>query len=666
MTVAAFIGSDVDLSEQLLWATRFALLRKQPLLLVQAVHKKGAQDRTVEIDLTAEPEKDEPEAVATVRKLVEESDDLRFVATEEVPAKESEAEPETRVPVRMKTLHYGDSPVQTIIAEVRATKIELLMGVRRELETDTPLAQARRDLFRHAPCELAFIRIGAKEGRPCTKLLVPIGHGPHSKVALRWARDFSGVPDTEVTVLRVNRDIGVDALVVGEHSLDTIMRRALGKDTGEIRRKVVVDSTPLRGISSVAEKADQDVIIIGASKLGVLGQKLLGTVGGKLMRNVPQPTIVIVRAANPLRSQVGRAVEATLQRLVPQMDRESRIGLVERVQPTSQFDFDYVALMTLSSLIAAIGLVQSSAAVVIGAMLVAPLMTPILGLGIALVQGNPVFTRITVRSIALGFTVALVASTAVGFFSQFGAYEEPTPEMMARGGPGLLDLFVAFVSGVAAAYASSRPNLLAAIPGVAIAAALVPPIATAGLALSIGEWRLAFGATLLFVINTFCIALAAQVSLWAVGLRRIKQKSKATALMGRAVIVAVLFLAVLLSIAPPRYESDVLPNPMVLADDIKEVLRDEHVEFKLKRIDMSHDASGFEVIVRVTVDEDVRKRVPTELSDTVRYLVRSRFDQPVQVRVVTQYEFHYEDELDGAFGEESQPTQKEAENEKAK
>ena len=642
MTVALILGGGVEVSDQVLWASRLAALRDEPIVLIQPVRQKGTQHRVVEVELTAEPADDDHELVSKVRELVNEAPNLWFGPTGEPGEERAELTPDTGTPVRLRLLYFGGSALDALLAEIRASKIDLLVGVRKELEADSSDAEARRELFRHAPCELAFIRVGSKEGSPCSSVLVPVSHGPHTRVALGWGGSFAACPGTRVTALRVNRDIGIDALGVGEHLLDRIVRRALGKDPGAIERRVVVEDSVLRGIARAAEDEDHDVIIIGASKLGALGQRLLGTVGGKLMRSTAQPTVMIVRAANPLTSRLGRAVEGTLQRLVPQMDRESRIALVERVQPTSQVDFDYIALMTLSSLIAAIGLVQSSAAVVIGAMLVAPLMTPMLGLGIALVQGNPIFTRITVRSIALGFTVALVASSVVGFGAQTGAFEEPTPEMLARGGPGLLDLFVAFVSGVAAAYASSRPNLLAAIPGVAIAAALVPPIATAGLSLSIGEYRLAFGATLLFVINTFCIVLAAQVSLWAVGMRKIKQESRMTARIGAAVMGAVLFLAVYLSIAPPREESENLPTPRKLFERVSEKLQDEALwnsehDFILRRIDVSHDGGGFEVIVRVNMGKNHKLRLPTEVSDQVRTLVRSEFDQPVQVRVVTQY-----------------------------
>jgi len=91
-------------------------------------------------------------------------------------------------------------------------------------------------------------------------------------------------------------------------------------------------------------------------------------------------------------------------------------------------------------------------------------------------------------------------------------------EMAARDLPAMLDLLVALFSGVAAAYAMSRPNLLSALPGVAIAAALVPPIATAGMAMTMGNLELGGGALLLFFTNIVAIVLGTAVTFWAVGI----------------------------------------------------------------------------------------------------------------------------------------------------
>jgi uncharacterized hydrophobic protein (TIGR00271 family) len=204
-----------------------------------------------------------------------------------------------------------------------------------------------------------------------------------------------------------------------------------------------------------------------------------------------------------------------VQRHVPQLDREHRVSLVERIQSNSAWDFDFIALLCLSTLIAGLGLIRNSASVVIGAMLVAPLMTPIVGAGLGLAHGNVRLIKSALQTVLRGFATAFVIGIVLGLLTS----PEMTSEIESRGAPTVLDLVVALVSGVAAAYALGRPNLLSALPGVAIAAALVPPLAASGIALSLGDWWHAKGALLLFLTNIVAIILGTTTTFWSVGIR---------------------------------------------------------------------------------------------------------------------------------------------------
>ena len=95
---------------------------------------------------------------------------------------------------------------------------------------------------------------------------------------------------------------------------------------------------------------------------------------------------------------------------------------------------------------------------------------------------------------------------------------EITPEISNRGSPTLVDLLIAFISGIAAAYANGRPNLISALPGVAIAAALVPPVASSGIAAVSNRPDVAFGAASLFLTNIVAIVLGTGCAFWAVGI----------------------------------------------------------------------------------------------------------------------------------------------------
>lgn len=642
MTVGVVIGSDLEPLVQIRWGARFAAIRGEEIVVVLPVANAERDRQSVAVDPEAEPDGDAAPEIRAIRDAVAEIENLAWAPLEGEEADEPAQQPAPAEPegpavtrVRLRILYHAPDYVDALLAEVRNSKFGLLVSCRKELDTGDLPTQIRRQFFRRAPCGIAFVRVGP-DGDKCRRLLVPAGRGPHGRFALQTGHDLAAHEGGECTALRVNPDIGADARLVGLHALDGIVRRALGKDAEAVARDVVVDQQPHRGISKAADRFKPDVIILGASKQSALGQRLVGTVGGKLMRSAPASTVIIMRAANPITSRFGHWVEEVLQRNVPQLEREHRIDLVSRVQSNSQFDFDFVTLIALSTVIAAIGLMQSSAAVVIGAMLVAPLMTPILGLGIALGQGNPVFSRMAMRSIALGFLVAIAAGVVVGLLSTLGGFVEPTPEMLARGGPGVLDLFVAFASGMAAAYASSRPNLLAALPGVAIAAALVPPIATAGLALSIGRFQLAFGATLLFVINMVTIVLATQLSLWAVGLRNMAKTSRTTSWVGKAVILAVVTLAVYLAVSPPAEQGveDVMPTPKTLLRLVQQRLDREGGAFRLQRIDVAHSERGLEVLVRVAGERLASK----ELAEEIRLVVLGQLGGLAQVRLINQWD----------------------------
>ena len=147
-------------------------------------------------------------------------------------------------------------------------------------------------------------------------------------------------------------------------------------------------------------------------------------------------------------------------------------------------------------------------------------MTPLVGMGFALVQGNEKLIRRAMRSVVFGFAVAFAISVLLGLIipnSQIYLDGNLNSEMASRCGPNFLDLVVALVSGIAGAYATGRPNLISALPGVAIAAALVPPIATSGIVFALGDFQLAGEAFLLF-FNIVAIVLGTTFAFWGIGI----------------------------------------------------------------------------------------------------------------------------------------------------
>ena len=165
----------------------------------------------------------------------------------------------------------------------------------------------------------------------------------------------------------------------------------------------------------------------------------------------------------------------------------------------------YLLMICMSAGIAILGMLLSSPAVVIGAMLLSPLMDPIMGVGFALAIGDFHWLRRSVRSLALGVGLAILFCAVIVIFSPI---QTVTTEIASRTRPNLFDLLVAIFSAIAGGYAVIRGRE-GTIVGVAIATALMPPLAAVGYGLATWNWTVFSGALLLFVTNLTAIALTA-------------------------------------------------------------------------------------------------------------------------------------------------------------
>jgi uncharacterized hydrophobic protein (TIGR00271 family) len=190
--------------------------------------------------------------------------------------------------------------------------------------------------------------------------------------------------------------------------------------------------------------------------------------------------------------------------LFPDLKGEAGKSLRQSVRDEGQITKAYMLMCGLSAGIAALGLLQSSTAVVIGAMLISPLMGPIatMGFGFASFDGHQI--RDSVKVIAIGVAIGILTGVLLTWLSPI---RNATPEIIARTEPNLLDLAVAVFSGIAGAYATVQQKGATAI-GVAIATALMPPLATVGYGLGVGNLSFAFGAFLLFLTNLAAIAFS--------------------------------------------------------------------------------------------------------------------------------------------------------------
>ena len=396
------------------------------------------------------------------------------------------------------------------------TKVEvelLVVGKHESSNREDPDVVLASGLFDQARCPVLIMRLG--EGMPSSKeVLVPCSGGRHSRRALKLAHGFA---PNQVTALFITVDADEVSHLVGDNFLKRAIENA-GIAVDQVRRKVILSGHVREGIREEVEEENYGLVIVGAGSQGKLRRKLFGIVPDRLVAAQKGLAVAVLRSPKPVSRRFREWLVSRIALSVPQLKREDRIALMEEIEGKARWNFDFAALMAMATMIASLGLLANSVAVVIGAMLVAPLMMPLIGSGLALVQGNwPLWSR-SIKAVLLGFLAALVIGLVSGLLAKWAGFSM-TSELLARGKPTLLDLGIAFVSGVAASYCLARPKLSGALAGVAIAAALVPPIATVGISFGMGELGVATGAALLFGTNVVTVILGAAANFWLAGLR---------------------------------------------------------------------------------------------------------------------------------------------------
>jgi len=187
-------------------------------------------------------------------------------------------------------------------------------------------------------------------------------------------------------------------------------------------------------------------------------------------------------------------------------------------------DSSYLVLVVGSCAIATFGLLTNSAAVIIGAMIIAPLMLPIRGLAFGALQGDLPLFRKGIVAIGIGTLLAVAISFSLGKLVGIPSYGS---EVLARSEPTLLDLGIAIVAGGISGYAKVQPRISGSLAGTAIAVALMPPICVIGLGLSQADWSLSWGATLLYLTNLLGITLACMLTFLVAGCASLQRARRA-------------------------------------------------------------------------------------------------------------------------------------------
>ena len=520
MSVAVYINNDTNAESLICWSIEFARAVHVSLRIVIPRMSKGKTSwselakpgedagslHTVVFATLSKQSKNEIVIKANVADSNESTDhDRVMVSVFEVQSPDPEAAFAEKLP---------DLDVKTLL-------LPAFMPARNKDESQQSSGER---LFKSVHCQVisiggsspreSIIDEAGKESSRRLLLLCESEQDEDDDFALAKTMQLARLMSAEVTLLYVRPSDDVVAKEVADRHLNQLAK-SFKSSKVEVRKLAALADSFVDGANQLV-LSHFDLIVTGTRS-----SKIMRRLMDQLQREDGdrQVGLAMMRCGTPFADQAWGKLKQAVRSFVPQIDREHRAKLVDRLDSNSRFDFDFVALMSLATLIAALGLARDSGAVVIGAMLVAPLMTPLVAIGLALVQANERLLKDGIKSVLLGFAVALLIGVVTGVCIKLGdpAYAISS-QMSARDRPHFMDLIVALASGVAAAYAMGRPHLVSALPGVAIAAALVPPIATAGLSLAMGDFILSAGASLLFFTNVIAIILGTAITFWAVGI----------------------------------------------------------------------------------------------------------------------------------------------------
>ena len=477
-------------------------------------------------------------------------------------------------------------------------------------------------IVKEAPCDVLIVK--GEQWKDLKSILVPTSGGPNAPICAQLAATLSQSTGAKVTGLYVQ--VGRATAARMEQNRKTIQNAFKGLRFSEPpEMEVIIAGNAMAGILKEAEGFD--LVIVGASEQGFIDQFAFGSVPQRIAAQAPKGSMM-VKGYSGVQELWFRKALGFIFNLFPTLTTDEQLSVREDLIDDAQPGPDYFILIVLSSIIASLGLLLNSPAVVIGAMLVAPLMSPILGFSLGIVLGEGRLVRTSLESIFKGIVATIIVSILVGFLSPL---KELTPEILARTQPTLLDLVVALASGMAGAYAVSRQDVSAALPGVAIAAALAPPLSVVGMGFAFGNLAVAGGALLLFITNLITISLAGVLIFTLLGIRPLRLQPDIKKQVQRGMF-GVAFLVILITVPLA-----ILMNRNIKQNKQAQIIENILVESPYLKdgslISLEYDDTGEDLLISATVRsaDPVNHHQVNILSSSLE----EALDQPLTLEIIS-------------------------------
>ena len=477
-------------------------------------------------------------------------------------------------------------------------------------------------VVRNAPCDVLLVKDGAVSD--VDSILLPTRGGSHAAMAARLAVKLARRYGAQLTVLYVSRE--GDTAEDRQEGMEMIARTVEGLEADDLIVPKVITAPGIVG-AILNEATNHSLMMLGASEEGLFDRVLFGTIPEGIARKSAVP-VMIAKQHAPLPQFWLRRVWNATYRVFPTLEAEERSTVYRQIREGARPDIDFFVMIALSATIATLGLLLDSAAVIIGGMLIAPLMSPIIGIALAIVLGNVRLLRDAAESTIKGVFVAVVVGLFVASISPLGAV---TGEILARTRPNLLDLAVALASGAAGAYAMSRKEVSAALPGVAIAAALVPPLGVVGMGLAIRRAEVAGGGLLLFTTNLVAITFAGAMIFVLLGFRPGRGVREQEIRVRRGLVISVVLLFVVslpLAFVFGRAVQDSQQREVIDRVLNQELDKLEHVS--LVGFELDYQGETIALTVTVYAAQEIEETTVQHLDDVVTEGV----GQPVMLHLI--------------------------------
>ncbi len=332
----------------------------------------------------------------------------------------------------------------------------------------------------------------------------------------------------------------------------------------------------------------------------------------------------------PVQPSMRSVIRFMIRKVIKPVSLERRAEVQVQLRDSCTPDFDFFLLVLLSAVIATLGLLTNSAAVIIGAMLVAPLMSPIIGIGLASLTGDARLFRDSGVALGRGALMAILMAVLLAWgnrYLPFVTLQELPAEVLSRTRPSPIDLTIALAGGMAAAFALAMPSISAALPGVAIATALMPPLCTVGIGVAMGRWDVAGGALLLFLTNAVTIAFAGMLVFFALGFAPKRESGRRAP---RALAISAVFTLVLLvplTVLSASFFRNAAENRQIDA-----VVKEEVAKYDAELADMQPPLQDGETL-HLTITLRVPRQLRYEDVIALQQNVALRLQRPVSIVV---------------------------------